>query len=529
MTTLTALPWCLPLIYLLSAIPAFLLKQDTAWRIAERAAAAALLIACVVPALAVLNRAAQALRVDHVGMIMALLIALLGWVIVRYSRRYLQGEPGQARYVAAIMATLASVATVAIADHLAVIAAAWAASSVGLHHLLTFYRSRRAAQIVAHKKFLVSRLADLCMVAALALFYLGAGTFSLHELASPAAAMTDLPVMLHAAMALVALAAIFKSAQLPFHGWLIQVMEAPTPVSALLHAGIVNLGGFVLIRLAAPLSAAPVAQALLVLTGSITAVLAGLVMMTRISVKVRLAWSTCAQMGFMLMECGLGLYDLAFLHLVAHSLYKAHAFLSAGETVLATRRAQMLPAAVHGPFPATLLLGRLAAVPLSVALVILSLWAWRQAVPALDLQPALVLILGLGLAPLLWREDGWTSGLLRGVASIGVLVQLYLAWHVAFGLLAPAPAAAAPMPMLVGAWIAACFLSLYVTQTWLITFPDGRFSRTLYPWAYYGFYLDERFTRLTFRIWPVRMQASPDPFPRPLPPLLPLPSSGDQA
>ena len=78
MTTLTALPWCLPLIYLLSAIPAFLLKQDTAWRIAERAAAAALLIACVVPALAVLNRAAQALRVDHVGMIMALLIALLG-------------------------------------------------------------------------------------------------------------------------------------------------------------------------------------------------------------------------------------------------------------------------------------------------------------------------------------------------------------------------------------------------------------------------------------------------------------------
>ncbi len=69
------------------------------------------------------------------------------------------------------------------------------------------------------------------------------------------------------------------------------------------------------------------------IVGSLTAVLAGMVMLTRISNKVRLAWSTCAQMGFMLMEIGLGLYELALLHLVAHSLYKAYAFLSSGEAV----------------------------------------------------------------------------------------------------------------------------------------------------------------------------------------------------
>ena len=76
-----------------------------------------------------------------------------------------------------------------------------------------------------------------------------------------------------------------------------------------------------------------IAQSLLVLIGGLTAVLAALVMMTRISIKVRLAWSTCAQMGLMLLECGLGLYELALVHLLAHSLYKAHAFLAAGETV----------------------------------------------------------------------------------------------------------------------------------------------------------------------------------------------------
>ncbi len=109
-------------------------------------------------------------------------------------------------------------------------------------------------------------------------------------------------------------------------------MEAPTPVSALLHAGVVNMGGFVLLRVAELIGLVP-SQWLLVIVGSLTAVLAGMVMLTRISIKVRLAWSTCAQMGFMLMEIGLGLYELALLHLVAHSLYKAYAFLSSGEAV----------------------------------------------------------------------------------------------------------------------------------------------------------------------------------------------------
>ena len=502
--------WCLPLIYLLSGFPALVGGRQTAWRSAEGGAAAALAVTAVVPLLAIINHAASAARADYTGMAMALLIAVLGWVIIRYSRRYLAGEPGQGRYIAALTTTLASVAVVVVADHLVLVATAWMTSSLGLHQLLTFYRDRAAAQVVAHKKFLASRLADLCMVAALVLFYSGAGTFSLHELNGRVSGMGELPGTLHAGMAFVALAAILKSAQLPVHGWLIQVMEAPTPVSALLHAGIVNLGGFVLIRLAELLSAAPVAQSLLVVVGSVTAVLAGLVMMTRISIKVRLAWSTCAQMGFMLLECGLGLYDLAFLHLVAHSLYKAGAFLTAGEAVLDMRRAQMLApgGAVSAPAGAVLA-ARLAAAPLAVAGVFFSAAAWKLAVPALEVAPVVVLIVGLGLAPLLWRQEGWTAVLLRGLPGVALLAQVYIAWHLAFGALVALPAAAASTPLTF--WVAACFLSLYVVQAWLLAFPHGGLSRTLYPWAYYGFYLDARFTRLTFRVWPVRLPASAPP------------------
>jgi NAD(P)H-quinone oxidoreductase subunit 5 len=93
----------------------------------------------------------------------------------------------------------------------------------------------------------------------------------------------------------------------------------------------------VLIRFAPLLEQSAPARWLLVVLGLGTAVLAGLVMLTRISIKVRLAWSTVAQMGFMVMECGLGLYTLAALHLVGHSLYKAHAFLSASAVVRQTR------------------------------------------------------------------------------------------------------------------------------------------------------------------------------------------------
>ncbi|RBF92950.1 oxidoreductase, partial [Xanthomonas oryzae pv. oryzae] len=116
--------------------------------------------------------------------------------------------------------------------------------------------------------------------------------------------------------ALLALAAVLKSAQFPTHGWLTEMMEAPTPVSALLHAGVINGGGFLLIRFSDLMLSAPGVLAVLAMLGGFTALFGALVMLTQPAVKTSLAWSTVAQMGFMMLQCGLALFPLALLHIV---------------------------------------------------------------------------------------------------------------------------------------------------------------------------------------------------------------------
>lgn len=493
---ITALPWLLPLLF--SA--AFMLSLGAAdpWRPARIAANVALPLTLVAAIVGVVGQASGAVAVDGLGLTTALLVAVLAWVVIRFSSRYLQGEPNQRRFVSAMLFTLAAVGVLVLSSHLAVIVLAWGATSVGLHFLLTFYADRKTAQVVAHKKFLVSRMADACLLVALGLIYSATDSLSLDVIHTELAGWSSLPSSVHAAMVLFALAAILKSAQLPLHGWLIQVMEAPTPVSALLHAGVVNMGGFVMIRLAELLSLAPLAQWLLVIVGSLTAVLAGLVMMTRISIKVRLAWSTCSQMGFMLMEVGLGLYELAMLHLVAHSFYKAYAFLSSGDTVADMRGRDLYRHTVQpGVFSRMLL-----ALGLSAAVVIGSASAWGWAV-GLELPVVVGLILLLGFAPLLWQARARSvTAILWALVQVFALTQLYLIWHLVFAAVVPAAPVESTVLM---SWVAICFMTLYLLQAQLQSYPKGWLSQRLYPWVYNGFYLDETFTRLTFRFWPVRL------------------------
>ncbi|MEO7431894.1 MAG: NADH-quinone oxidoreductase subunit L [Dokdonella sp.] len=279
-----------------------------------------------------------ALYLDVLTTIMFVLVTFVGMIVMRYSRNYLDGDAGQARFFRWLSLTLASVLTVIVSGNLFQLALAWIATSLALHQLLLFYPDRPAAVLAARKKFVASRLGDLCLVAALALIF--ARFHSLDYaviLARPSALAADAPLQ-HVAVLLVA-AALLKSAQFPLHGWLLEVMETPTPVSALLHAGIINAGGFLLLRFADLIVTSPMALDALMIVGAVTALFGSVVMLTQTSVKVSLAYSTIAQMGFMMLQCGLGAFSAALLHLVAHSLYKAHAFLSSGSVVDVARAA----------------------------------------------------------------------------------------------------------------------------------------------------------------------------------------------
>ena len=189
------------------------------------------------------------LRSDTLGGLMLLLVSFIGWVIVGYSQPYLDGERGQRRYVRNLMLTLAAVTALVTTNNLLMLALAWIVTSLSLHGLLTFFDARPQAVIAAHKKFIASRVADLCLLGGIALLANALGTLEIDQAIAAARALPAMTAPMQAAALLLACSALLKCAQLPVHGWLIQVMEAPPPVSALLHAGVVNLGGFLLIRL----------------------------------------------------------------------------------------------------------------------------------------------------------------------------------------------------------------------------------------------------------------------------------------
>ena len=512
-----------PLLYVAAAVvTAFVQRPEAGWRIARWSAALALGAALLSllglllggaalmrgPALMTLGDAGAvhfSLRSDALDGPMLVLVSFIGWVIVRYSQAYLGGARGQPGYIRGLMLTLAAVSLLVITNSLAVLALAWIATSLTLHGLLTFFKDRPQALIAAHKKFLASRVADLCLLGGVALVGMQLGTLEVDQAVAAASALPALPGTLQAAALLLAASAMLKCAQLPVHGWLIQVMEAPTPVSALLHAGVVNLGGFLLIRVGVLVADVPAAQASLVVVGSITAVVAALVMMTRVSIKVSLAWSTCAQMGFMLMQCGLGLYELALLHLVAHSLYKAYAFLAAGSAVEQNRLRQMTPA--PPPLGATTW-GLGAVVGMGVVTAAAAMWGITPAA-----QPALWAmagILALALVPLLTGALLRTGALGAGVGlAVAFAVALaYFGLHAAFGRWLGIAATGAASPVLVG-WVLVCFGLLFVVQGAVRIWPRGSLASRLYPALFAGLYLDELFTRLTFRLWPARVPAMP--------------------
>lgn len=141
------------------------------------------------------------------------------------------------------------------------------------------------------------------------------------------------PLAGHLAALLLVIAAAARCALPPFSAWLLSSMTAPTPVSALMHAGLVNAGGFLLLRLAPVLEAAPVARYAAVGLGLFAALWGLGIMAVRPDAKRALAGSTVSQMGFMIMSCGLGAYAAALWHIAAHGLFKAWLFLGAGSLI----------------------------------------------------------------------------------------------------------------------------------------------------------------------------------------------------
>ncbi len=330
------------------------------------------------------------------------------------------------------------------AGNLVLLAAAWGLAGFGLQRLLLFYPERPQARRAARKHAIFARAGDVALVAAALVLGFGFGTVDIAAI-NAAARAGEAPGAAAAAAALLALAALLKSAQFPTHGWLTEVMETPTPVSALLHAGLINAGGFLLIRFADVMLAAPGVLAALAMIGGLTALFGGLVMLTQPAVKTALAWSTIAQMGFMILQCGLALFPLALLHIVAHSLYKAHAFLASGTAVEKVARIrQPGPVAV----PGAKAVGRAFLAALALYGIIGAAFGFGDKSPqAIALGAILVLgvayLLAQGFADAAPGPLTLRTSIAAAAAAVGYFALQRIAEALTAGVLPPTPAASA--------------------------------------------------------------------------------------
>lgn len=444
---------------------------------------------------------------DTISAIMLLLVSFLGAVVIRYSVNYLAGHAQQGRFIKWLGVTIGAVLTLVVSGNLLMFALAWMATSLGLHQLLIFYPDRPAAMLAARKKFLISRLGDACLAGALIMTWRCFGTWQFSEMFALAESFRAHggapPACLGWSSVLLVAGALLKSAQFPFHSWLPDTMETPTPVSALMHAGIINAGGFLVVRLSPIIAGSPSALNALALVGALTALFASMVMLTQTSVKRALAYSTIAQMGFMMLQCGLGAFALAVLHIVAHSLYKAHAFLSSGSIVSMSRSA-WTPSERPAAHPVVLLATLGAAVALTGAV---------GALFGLGLASgAGVLLLGsvfmMALAYLLWNL--WASSHRSSLIGWGLLLGLgtstaYFFLHAVVekllaSSLAPYAPARSPLEYGVMAVVVLFFMAVLIVQSQLPSWSSTPLGRVLYVHASQGFYLGTIANRLTLAL-----------------------------
>ena len=421
-----------------------------------------------------------ALAADRLAVVLLLLVFGVSAIVQAYAVRYLAGDPKAARFAGGAGLLTAASAGLVTAGTLIGLAIFWTVAGMSLCLLLGMYWHLPAARDGVRRTALAFLIGDAALWVAVAAATWTWGPIELGDLepgqatGAPAAAVAILVVV----------AALSRSAQIPFHRWLPATLSAPTPVSALLHAGVVNAGGILLVRLA-PLAADDLARALAVLAGAATMVYGAVVMLVKPDVKGALVNSTSAQMGFMILTCGLGLWAAAVIHLVAHGFYKSTLFLSSGSAIAARRRYAAMPVA-ESPSRGTKVFNAASTVAVPTLAVTAAL---ALAPPSGDhaAEQALLVFAWVTAAAVIWgwlqRRPGLT-GALTGAAFLIPATVAYLAVvNAVSSFLDPAlPAVALPTPA-VWAITVAALLTLAVVAALRSMRETDRLRRALYAHA----------------------------------------------
>jgi len=344
------------------------------------------------------------LLLDPLSSLMAVVIAGISLIVHIYSRRYMAEESGYARFFVLLDLMTATLLVMVSAGDLLTLLIAWHLVGVLLYFLLGHNTRDTAVYRYAFWTKITYRIGDLPLVIAAVLLYQAYGTWSLPVIfeqisqAPDAHQVFGLPLADMIA-ALIALAAFARSAQFLLHTWLPYTMSGPTPVSALMHAGIVNAGGFLINRFAPIFIHSSGVLHWVFIVGLFTAVIGSVLMLTQNDIKKSLGYSTMGQMGFMIMECGIGAFSLAIYHLIAHGLFKGTLFLGAGGVINAARKDDGVPkeqlytfVVERRPVRQRLPWFLMAAITLAVPIAILVTAHWLVSQDYFQKQSAIVLL-----------------------------------------------------------------------------------------------------------------------------------------
>ena len=398
---------------------------------------------------------------DGLGLFLTLVAALIGCLAVIFSVAYMRGEAQQGRYYALVLIFISAMCGLVLTDSLLVLFIFWEITALCSYALISFHNDEPAAVAGGIRALVVTQLGGIGLLVGILFIraYLGTDQISV--------VLAEAQWLPPGVMTLVAfgflLAAAAKSAQFPFHIWLPGAMEAPTPISALIHAAtMVNAGVYLLARFYPAFSGVPGWTDAILLVGLITALIGGLMALVANDLKRVLAYSTISQLGFMVYAVGIGAIFASQYHLMSHAVFKALLFLGAGAVIHAVGTRDMrLMGGLRRQMPFTCLVFAIGALALSGIPIVNGFWSKE-----------LILEQSAEHAP------AWASLVMMFVVGLTALYTLRMTWMVFFGQPRSALHGHDATPAM---QIALGLLAVGTVTTWLLATPFGEVLETTLP------------------------------------------------
>lgn len=278
-----------------------------------------------------------ALQLDQLSISFVLLITFVGTLIHIYSLGYMSHDENPRRFFAYLNLFVAAMLLLVLADNYLLLYVGWEGVGLASYLLIGFWQHKPTAAVAAKKAFVANRIGDFGLSLAIMTMFIVFGSVSFSDVNQGIAAAPSW-VSLTLGLLLL-LAACGKSAQFPLQSWLLDAMEGPTPVSALIHAAtMVTAGVYLIVRSGAIFNASEIASTAVIVIGAISLLMGAIIGAAKDDIKKSLAGSTMSQIGYMVLAAGLGPigYVFAILHLITHGFFKAVMFLGAGSVMHAT-------------------------------------------------------------------------------------------------------------------------------------------------------------------------------------------------